>query len=124
MRVKLSVEHGIQLLLQALTNFFIEVILAVQMVKHQIDEQLIGYLYAFHSILSLPFRDGCDDCDGIFDTAPAVILIVTTVTNRHTDLLVRLMALPVRVRFTVYSMLYSFSKSPALTLSLRVRIFG
>ena len=52
------------------------------MVKHQIDEQFIGYLYAFHSILSLPFRDGCDDCDGIFDTAPAVILIVTTVTER------------------------------------------
>ena len=69
-------------------------------------------------------RDGCDDCDGISDTDPGAVLIVTTVTNRHTDLLVRLMALPVRVRFTVYSMLYSFSKSPALTLSLRVRIFG
>ena len=56
MRVKLSVEHGIQLLLQALTDFFIEVILAVQMVKHQIDEQLIGYLYAF--IRFFPFLSG------------------------------------------------------------------
>ena len=69
-------------------------------------------------------RDGCDDCDGISDTDLGAVLIVTTVTNRHTDILVRLMALPVRVRFMAYSMPYSFSKSPALTLSLRVRIFG
>ncbi len=124
MRVEMSVEHGIQLLLQALSDFFIEVILAVEVVKHQIDEQLIGYLYAFHSILSLPFRDGCDDCDGIFDTAPAVILIVTTVTNRHTALRVRLMKLPFRVRFTEYSIPYSFSNSPALTLSRRVKMLG
>lgn len=27
-------------------------------------------------------HDGCDDYDGIFDTAPAVVLIVITVTNR------------------------------------------
>lgn len=50
MRVELSVEHGIHLLLQALSDFFIEIVLAVQMVKHQIDEQLIGYLYVFHSL--------------------------------------------------------------------------
>ena len=68
--------------------------------------------------------DGCDDCDGIFDTAPAVILIVTTVTNRHTVFLAKLMKLPLRVRFTVYSTLYSFRKSPALTLSLRVKMLG
>ena len=68
--------------------------------------------------------DDCDDCDGISDTDLGAVLIVTTVTNRHTDILVRLMALPVRVRFMAYSMPYSFSKSPALTLSLRVRIFG
>ena len=68
--------------------------------------------------------DGCDDCDGIFDTAPAVILIVTTVTNRHTVFLAKLMKLPLRVRFTEYSMPCSFSKSPALTFSLRVRILG
>ena len=52
MRVELSVEHSIQLLLQALSDFFIEIVLAVQMVKHQIDEQFIGYLHTFHSILS------------------------------------------------------------------------
>ena len=58
LRVELSVEHGIQLLLQALPDFFIEIVLAVQMVKHQIDEQLIGYLHVFHSLrfLSLPQR--------------------------------------------------------------------
>ena len=37
-------------MLQALPDFFIEIVLAVQMVKHQIDEQLIGDLYAFHSL--------------------------------------------------------------------------
>ena len=68
--------------------------------------------------------DGCDDCDGILDTAPAVVLIVTTVTNRHTAFRAKLIKLPLRVRFTVYSMLYSFSSSPALTLSLRVRMLG
>ena len=46
--------------------------------------------------------DGCDDCDGIFDTDPGVILIVTTVTNRHKAFRTRLMALPLRVRFMVY----------------------
>ena len=50
MRIELSVEYGIQLLLQPLSDFFIEVILAVEVVKHQINEQLIGYLYAFHSL--------------------------------------------------------------------------
>jgi hypothetical protein len=45
--------------------------------------------------------DGCDDCDDIFDTAPAVILIVTTVTNRHTVCRFRVMCLPFRVRFMV-----------------------
>jgi len=38
LRVELSVEHGIQLLLQALSDFFIEIVLTVQVVKHQIDE--------------------------------------------------------------------------------------
>lgn len=73
---------------------------------------------------TLGFRDGCDDCDGIFDTAPAVILIVTTVTNRHTASLAKLMELPLRVRFMAYSMLYSSRNFPAFTLSLRVRMFG
>ena len=50
-------------------------------------------------------RDGCDDCDGVFDTIPPVILIVTTVTNRHTACSCRFrqIALPFRVRFTEYS---------------------
>ena len=69
----------------------------------QSPKQIVGYLYILHSFLSHPFRDGYDDCDGIFDTAPAVILIVTTVTNRHTVFLVKLMKLPLRVRFTEYS---------------------
>ena len=50
MRVELSVEHGIQRLLLALSDFFVEVILSVEVVKHQINEQLIGYLYVFHSL--------------------------------------------------------------------------
>ena len=68
--------------------------------------------------------DGCDDCDGIFDTDPTVILIVTTVTNRHTSCFRSRIALPFLVRFTVYSTPYSLSSSPAFTLSCRVRILG
>ena len=77
-----------------------------------------------HLILSHPIRDGCDDCDGIFDNALAPILIVTTVINRHTVFLAKLIELPFLVRFMVYSMPCSFSNSPALILSLRVRILG
>ena len=68
--------------------------------------------------------DDCDDCDGIFDTGPTVILIVTTVTNRHTSFFRSRIALPFLVRFTVYSTPYSLSSSPAFTLSCRVRILG
>ena len=68
--------------------------------------------------------DGCDDCDGILDTDPTVILIVTTVTNRHTSCFRSWIALPFLVRFTVYSTPYSLSSSPAFTLSCRVRILG
>ena len=68
--------------------------------------------------------DDCDDCDGIFDTDPTVILIVTTVTNRHTSWFRSRIALPFLVRFTVYSTPYSLSSSPAFTLSCRVRILG
>ena len=68
--------------------------------------------------------DGCDDCDGIFNADAGVILIVTTVTNRHTVFLAKLMMLPLQVRFAVYSMPYSSRNFPALTLSLRVRILG
>ncbi len=80
-----------------------KIVLAVQMIEHQINKrQIIGYLYTFHSIRS-SFCDGCDDCDGrLFDTAPAVILIVTTVTNRHTAFRAKLIKLPLRVRFTRY----------------------
>ena len=74
--------------------------------------------------LRLGWCDGCDDCDGIFDTDPGVILIVTTVTNRHKEILTKLIKLPFRVRFMVYSMPYSLRNSPALTLSLRVRMLG
>ena len=118
----MTVEHSIQLLLQTLPDFFVEIVLAVQMIEHQINKQIIGICTLFTRFF--PSRDGCDDCDGIFDTAPAVILIVTTVTNRHTAFLAKLMELPLRVCFMAYSMLYSFRNSPAFTLSLRVRMFG
>ena len=69
-------------------------------------------------------RGECDGCDGIFDTDPTAILIVTTVTNRHTSCFRSRIALPFLVRFTVYSTPYSLSSSPAFTLSCRVRILG
>lgn len=50
------------------------------MVKHQIDEQLIGYLYVFHSIrfVSFRFRNDSDDCDGVFG---GIVLTVATVAT-------------------------------------------
>ena len=50
LRVELAVEHGIQLLLQPSPDVLVKIVLAVQVVKYQIDEQLIGYLYRFHSV--------------------------------------------------------------------------
>ena len=52
--IDLQVQHGVELLLQALLDFFAEIVLAVQMIEHQINKQIIGYLYTFHSILSFP----------------------------------------------------------------------
>ena len=49
----MAVEHSIELLLQALLDFFAEIVLAVQMIEHQINEQVIGYLYTFDSFLSV-----------------------------------------------------------------------
>ena len=46
--IELSVQYGVKLLFQALPDFFVKIVLAVQMIEHQI----IGYLYTFHSILS------------------------------------------------------------------------
>ena len=52
--IELSVQYGVKLLFQALPDFFVESVLAVQMIEHQINKQIIGYLYTFHSILSFP----------------------------------------------------------------------
>ena len=50
--IELSVQYGVKLLFQALPDFFVKIVLAVQMLEHQINKQIIGYLYTFHSILS------------------------------------------------------------------------
>ena len=55
--IELSVQHGVELLLQALPDFFFKIILAPQMVHGEVDEQIIGDLYAFYfPILSYPRR--------------------------------------------------------------------
>lgn len=55
--IELPVQHGVELLLQALPDFFFKIILAPQMVHGEVDEQIIGDLYAFHfPILSYPRR--------------------------------------------------------------------
>lgn len=64
--IELPVQHGVELLLQALPDFFFKIILAPQMVHGEVDEQIIGDLYAF-IFLSFPIRDGRNDCDGCFD---------------------------------------------------------
>ena len=55
--IELPVQHGVELLLQALPDFFVEIIITPQMVHGEVDEKIIGYLYAFHfPILSYPRR--------------------------------------------------------------------
>ena len=49
--IELTVQHGIELLLQALTDFFFVIILAPQMVHGKVEKQVIGDLYGFHSVL-------------------------------------------------------------------------
>ena len=61
--IELTVQHGIELLLQVLTNFFFVIILAPQMVHGKVEKQVIGDLYGF-IFLSFPIRDGRNDCDG------------------------------------------------------------
>ena len=71
LRVELSVEHRIQLLLQALSYIFIEIIFAVQMVKaHRVSVRT--------SFVSFPFRNDSDDCDGYIS---GIIFTVATVAT-------------------------------------------
>ena len=43
--IELSVQYGVKLLLQTLPDFFVEIDLAVQMIEHQINKQIIGYSF-------------------------------------------------------------------------------
>ena len=55
--IDLPVQHGVELLLQALPDFFFIIVFAPQMIHGEVDEQIIGDLYAFHfPILSYPRR--------------------------------------------------------------------
>ena len=55
--IELPVQHGVELLLQALPDFFFIIVFAPQMIHGEVDEQIIGDLYAFHfPILSYPRR--------------------------------------------------------------------
>ena len=47
--IELPVQHGVELLLQALMDFFFVVILTPQMVHGEVDEQIVGDLYGLHS---------------------------------------------------------------------------
>ena len=42
--IDLPVQHGVELLLQALPDFFVEIIITPQMVHGEVDEKIIGYL--------------------------------------------------------------------------------
>ena len=55
--IELTVQHGIELLLQALTDFLFVVVLTPQVIHGEVDEEIIGNLYAFHfPIHSFPRR--------------------------------------------------------------------
>lgn len=44
--IDLSVQHGVELLLQALPDFFFIIVFAPQMIHGEVDEQITGDLYA------------------------------------------------------------------------------
>ena len=54
--IELPVQHGVELLLQALTDFFFVIILAPQMVHGKVEKQVIGDLYGFILYRSFPRR--------------------------------------------------------------------
>ena len=55
--IELPVQHGAELLLQALPDFFFIIVFAPQMIHGEVDEQIIGDLYTFHfPILFYPRR--------------------------------------------------------------------
>ncbi len=53
--IELPVQYGVKLLLQTLPDFFVEIDLAVQMIEHQINKQIIGLSahFSFDSFLSV-----------------------------------------------------------------------
>ena len=48
--IELPVQHGVELLLQALTDFFFVIILTPQMVHGEVEKQIIGDLHGFHLV--------------------------------------------------------------------------
>ena len=55
--IELPVQHGVELLLQALPDLFFKILLAPQMVHGEVHQQIIGDLYTFHfPILFYPRR--------------------------------------------------------------------
>ena len=54
LRIELAAQHGVQLLLQSPPDVLFKIFLAVQMIQHQIHEQVIGDLHIFHRLHSFP----------------------------------------------------------------------
>ena len=48
--IELPVQHGVELLLQALTDFFFVFILTPQMIHGEVKKKIIGDLHGFHSV--------------------------------------------------------------------------
>ena len=80
LRIKLMPYKRIEFLLQACCNFICVVIILEQMKFYKCHEQFVWQLNISFQILSHPFRDGRVDGDGLFETAPTIKNIVTTVT--------------------------------------------
>ena len=71
--------HSIQFFFQTSPDVLFIIILHNEMILQKRYKQLVGYLHVLH-FLSLPFRVGCDDGDGVLDIAPTIQIIVTTDT--------------------------------------------
>lgn len=77
--IQLMPHHGIQLFLQTSPDVLCIIILPDKVIMQKFHRQVIGDLRIFH-FLSLPFRDGRDDGDGVLHTIKITVTTDTIVT--------------------------------------------
>ena len=77
--IQLMPHHSIQFFFQTLPDVLCIIIFLNKVIMQKVNKQIIGYLYILH-FLSLPFRDGRDDGDGVLHTIKITVTTDTIVT--------------------------------------------